>query len=232
VAREAQRTTGSDNRRPAQTNRRAERQREFANVAPDAQQGPLEYPTAFEANPKDSIFLQSYKARLRKHLSLRKPSTLYEEVHLAVFLLATERPGEALQIVTFIGHHFEFSDDLEQWRPVAMGIALQARLLRLANHHDLARKAMQQLAAHPFVSESHEEVEHLMQKAPHQLASAFADHSTKQSCTAMARTLLTLCTFTELARYDKALQEVVAVDEIEELITEEFSNLKIRLLSS
>jgi hypothetical protein len=230
--REGQRTTGSDDRRPRQTNRKAERQKAFADVGQPTEQKPFEYPTAFEANPKDSVFLQSYKSVLRKHLSLRKPQTLYEEVHLAVFLLASERPGEALQIVTFIGHHFEFTGDMEQWRPVAMGIALQARLLRLANRHDLARKAMQQLATHPFVSESQEEIAHFLQKAPYQLATAVADRSTKQACTAMARTLLTLCTFAELARYDKTMQEVVAIDETEQLITDEMSNLKIRLLSS
>ena len=76
---------------------------------------------------------------LRKHLSLRKPQTLYEEGPDSVFLLASERPGEALQIVTFIGHHFEFTGEW-QWRPVAMGIALQARLLRLANRHDWPAK--------------------------------------------------------------------------------------------
>jgi hypothetical protein len=226
------RTTGSDDRRPRQTNRRAERQKAFADPGQQTEQKPFEYPTAFEANPKDSIFLQSYKSVLRKHLSLRKPQTLYEEVHLAVFLLASERPGEALQIVTFIGHHFEFSGDMEQWRPVAMGIALQARLLRLANRHDLARKAMEQLAAQPFVSESHEQVAHILEKAPHQLAAAYADRSTKQACTAMAKTLLTLCTFAELALYDKAMQEVVSVAETEQLITDELSNLKVRLLSS
>ena len=115
---------------------------------------PIEYPVAFEANPSDSMFLQSYKGLLRKHLSLRKPQTLHEEVLLSVFLCAVDRAGQALQIVTFLGHNFEYIGDLEQWKPVAMGICIQARLLRLAKRAELAAKAMQKLAEHPFLSKT------------------------------------------------------------------------------
>jgi len=143
-----------------------------------------------------------------------------------------ERHGEALQIVTFIGHHFEYTGDMESWRPVAMGIALQARLLRQANRHDLARKAMQQLAAQPFVSESPEQIAQILKDAPQQIDITIADKSTKSACVKIARVLLTLCTFSELALYDKALQSIVPTDQTEQLIVYGMTQLKLRLVNS
>jgi hypothetical protein len=160
---------------------------------------------------------------------LRKPETLFEEVLLAVFLEAAGRSGEALQIVTFLGHHFEFTGDLAQWKPVAMGICLQARLLRIAKRAELAQNAMQRLASQPFLSEKSDEMLDTVLEAKKRLADAFEDKSTKSACRLLAQTLLTLCVYAEVSRYDRSLQETLDVQKIEALITDGMSKLKQRI---
>jgi hypothetical protein len=178
----------------------------------------IEYPLAFEANPLDTRFLQSYKMNLRKHLSLRKPSTLHEEVVLAVFLIALGRSGEALQIVTFLGHNFEYSNDIEQWQPVALGICLQARLLREANRNELAVKAMQKLAAQPFLTMGKEELSEYVRSAPEKLATAFADKAIKTNTRVSGEILLILMALAELSRFDKTLLNKEDSVQIEETV--------------
>ena len=199
-----------------------------SSSAPDSN-APIEYPIAFEANPADSMFLQSYKALLRKHLSLRKPQTLYEEVLLAVFLTAVGRTGQGLQIVTFLGHHFDYIGDLEQWKPVAMGICLQSRLLRLAKRSELAGKAMQKLATQPFLSKTADAMRETISGAPAIFDAAMMDKSTKVACLDIARLVLELRVFAEVARYDRSLKEAFDMRELELLIEDGMHKLNARI---
>jgi len=175
------------------------------------------------------MFLQSYKGLLRKHLSLRKPQTLHEEVLLSVFLCAVDRAGQALQIVTFLGHNFEYIGDLEQWKPVAMGICIQARLLRLAKRAELAAKAMQKLAEHPFLSNTKQEISDTISGATEKFGKAMKDKSTKAACLAIGNVLLELCVFAEVARYDRSIKEGIDLPGLDSLISDGMKYLAERI---
>jgi hypothetical protein len=173
--------------------------------------------------------LQSYKSGLRKHLSLRKSETLYDEVILAVYLHAEERSGEALQIVTFLAHNFEYKGDHAQWKPVALGICLQTRLLTQAQRKELAQKAMQQLSGRPFLTDSADEIAAEIGSAPNKLAAAFADKSVKSSCRQMAKVMLNLIVYSEISRYDRAIAEKINRAKVEDLIAGASEKLRAAL---
>jgi hypothetical protein len=161
---------------------------------------------------------------------LKRPATLLDEVILAIYLIALDRSGEALQILTFLGHNVEYKeDDLEQWRPVALGICVQARLLRQAKRGELANKAMQKVAARPFLTANREQLGQLVSDAPAELAGAFAEPAIKAVSRRVAQTLLHLMALEEMRRFDKNLFEGATPEEVEEIIGDAANQLGGRM---
>ena len=92
------------------------------------------------------------KASLAKKWSLTRTESLHETAHLAWYLVALGRSGDARELVDHVADRVVFDGDHDAWSSASNAIALAARLARETG--DEARRAalIARLVEHPAVA--------------------------------------------------------------------------------
>jgi hypothetical protein len=156
------------------------------------------FPPAFSAEGETNAFLSAYKESRAGRWSLTRMEPLFEAVDLAVYLIALDRPGEALEVVSFLSSSVAFTGNYNIWTPVGYALCWQARLHRLAGDTARADAALQRVREHPFlVNLRQERVGQLLDRARADIDAASREKTAKAACHKLARALDTACFFVE-----------------------------------
>jgi hypothetical protein len=117
--------------------------------------------------------------------------TLYEEVDLAVHLLAEGRDVEALEVAAFLPANIAFAGNYNLWCPVGNAIAMAAFLCRKAGDEAAARSHIERLVEHPTHANREPKFyeDMVTQQIPKELEEASADSSTKWARHRFARVI-------------------------------------------
>ena len=157
-----------------------------------AKRGPqTAFPPAFYSAGEQFPFLAKLKRSLEKRLSLTRMETLFEEVDLAIYLLAQGRDAEALEVAAFLPAHISFAGNHNIWCPTGNAIAVSAFLYRKTGNEAAARTQLERLIEHPSHADREPEFYEDMMTGliPKSIEQASTDPSTKWACHRYARTI-------------------------------------------
>jgi hypothetical protein len=150
---------------------------------------PVQFPAAFRAADEEHQFLRKYKRSLEKRLRFTRMETLFEEVDLAIYLLAVGRDAEALEVASFLPSQISFTGSHNIWSPVGSAITVTAFLHRKAGNDVAVSEHLARLLEHPC--HAHREPEFhrwiVEEQIPKEMEEGWGNPSRKWACHILAR---------------------------------------------
>jgi hypothetical protein len=191
---------------------------------------PVPFPPVFLADGETHPFVRKFKSGLEKRLSLTRMAELFQEVELAWLLVALGRTDEAFEVVHFIESNVDFTGNHNVWSPVSAAIALEARLLRLAQKTAPREKLLKRLLKYPAVATMERDaLLAWIGMAEADLAEGRAQKSTKWAVGALSSALQRACFFRETGEGDFEYAGWYDVASRDEIIEAALAELRVRI---